>query len=282
MNKLNQYNLLWLLSLIIFIGGGLSFQIQANDIIKLWKPLLNADKRANHKDEVIRRALEVTIPEYGSFSITTVHVDMNPSRALEETISGENINLFISPNSDVWDKGTISIKVPIRQGLLSYRLLLIKKSNLKKFENVNSIEDLKSLKAGLHADWVTTKVFKEQGFGVSVGHNFEGLFQMLQKERFDYFPRAVYEIYDELETRQAMLKDITIEPTIALFLPMETYVHASPNAPRIAKRMGDGLTRLLDSGELKMIFEKYYEKDIARANLSHRKIIKIENNDIKN
>ncbi|MGJ8680944.1 MAG: hypothetical protein ACSHXM_11445, partial [Paraglaciecola sp.] len=111
---------------------------------------------------------------------------------------------------------------------------------------------------------------------------FEGLFQMLEKQRFDYFPRAIYEIYNELETRKSSLENVVIEPTLAIYLPTETYVYVSPTAPRIADRMQQGLNMLLKSGELKRILVKYYSDEIARANLANRKIIKIENSQIKN
>jgi hypothetical protein len=260
---------------------GLTLESRANDTIKMLKPILGADKRADHKDEIITRALELTVPEFGPYEFETVNVDMTTGRALTETKSGELINLFIAPHSKVWDEGAIPIKIPIRQGLLSYRLLLVNKQHLHKFKNIENMDDLKHLIAGLQENWVTTSIFKELGFNLVVGHNFEGLFQMLDRGRFDYFPRAIYEIYDELNSRKSKLQNVVIEPTLAIYLPTKTYVYVSPSAPRVAKRIEAGLSELLESGEMKQILETYYGEDILRANLSNRKIIKIENTDMK-
>lgn len=249
----------------------------AKDTIKMLKPLLAIDKRVKHKEEVIIRALELTNPEYGPYEFLTVNVDMTPGRALAATKSGKIINLFIAPHNAIWNESTIPIKVPIRKGLLSYRLLLVNKHNLHKFKNVQNIEDLKHLTAGLQSDWLITEIFKDLGYKVAISHNFEGLFQMLEMGRFDYFPRTIYEIYDELARRQADLPNVVIEPNLALYTPMETYVYVSKSAPRIAKRMHDGLTELLTSGELKQILDKYYGEDINKASLKGRRIITIEN-----
>ena len=100
---------------------------------------------------------------------------------------------------------------------------------------------------------------------------------MLKRSRFDYIPRAIYEAYDELESRQPDLKNIVVEPTLALYLPMATHIYISPQEPRIARRLEIGLRKLIANGEIKTILDKYYAEDISRANLKNRRIIKISN-----
>lgn len=269
------------LLIVCIFGLGFTLESKAIDTIKMLKPILAADKRAEHKDEVINRALELTVSEFGPFNFEKVNVDMTPGRALSETKTGQLINLFIAPHNEIWDEGTIPIKIPIRRGLLSYRLLLVNKNNLQKFKYVESMQELKQLTAGLQGHWVTAKIFKDLGFNVETANNFEGLFHMLDRGRFDYFPRAIYEIYDELNSRKSELPNLVIEPTLALYLPMKTFVYVSPKAPRVAKRMESGLSKLLESGEMAQILDKYYSEDIRRANLKNRRIIKIQNTDQK-
>ena len=92
-------------------------------------------------------------------------------------------------------------------------------------------------------------------------------------------PRAIYEIYDELNTRKANLKDVVIEPTLALYIPMVSYVYVSPKEPRLAKRIEKGLRIMIATGEIKSILHKYYDDEINRADLNNRTIIKIDNPD---
>lgn len=263
--------------LILLITTALTFTSNATDTIKMLKPLLGFDKRAKHKDEIIIRSLEITEAEYGPFTFETIDVDMTPSRALASMKAGSIINIFIAPASKIWEENAIPIKVPIRQGLLSYRLLLVNQKNLYKFKEVETFDDLKKLRVGVQNDWVTTKIFKSLEMNVVTAHNFEGLFLMLDKQRSDYIPRAIYEIYDELNNRKAELSNIVIEPTLALYLPMVSYVYVSTNEPSIAKRVKSGLHKLASSGELKRIFNKYYAEDIEKANLQNRRLIEITN-----
>lgn len=268
-----------LVSLVILMAALVSTQVAAVDTVKILKPLLGHDKRSKHKDEVILRALQVTQDEFGPYKFKTVDGNMSPGRALISMQDGNIINTFIAPSNDEWNTNTTVIKIPVRQGLLSYRLLLVHKSSLDKFSQVKTLEDISKLSAGLHNDWVTTDVFRHAKMNVVTAHNYEGLFLMISRNRFDYMPRAIYEIYDELETRKADLKNVVVEPNIALYVPMVSYVYVSPKEPRLAKRIETGLRKLVETGEIKEILHKYYEEDIERANLQNRILIKVDNPD---
>lgn len=255
----------------------LSFDSYCLDQIKVLRPLLKSDKRTLHKDEVIYRALDLTASEFGPFTFETVDVDMTPGRAFASMKTGELINTYVAPGNKLWDQSTIPIKIPIRKGLLSYRLLLINQADLSKFENVKTLDDLNNLTAGLQTNWATTKVFNEAKINMVVSHTFEGLFLMLEKQRFNYIPRAIYEVFDELENRKSQLKNIIVEPNLALHIPMATFVYVSKNFPEIANRIEVGLQKMVSNGELQTILNKYYAEDINKANLGSRRIIEIKN-----
>lgn len=261
----------------VLILVSLSFDAYCLDKIKVLRPLLKSDKRTQHKDEVIYRALETTRSEFGPFTFETIDVDMTPGRAFASMKTGELINTYVAPGNQLWDQSTIPIKIPIRKGLLSYRLLLINKADLSKFENVKTLDDLNNLTAGLQTNWATTKVFNEANINMTVSHTFEGLFLMLEKQRFNYIPRAIYEVFDELDNRKSQLKNIIVEPNLALHIPMTTFVYVSKSFPEIAKRIETGLQKMVSNGELHAILNKYYAEDIKRANLGSRRIIEIEN-----
>ena len=142
---------------------------------------------------------------------------------------------------------------------------------------MKTFEQLSQLTAGLQSSWVTTEIYNELEMNLVKSHTFEGLFLMLNKQRFDYLPRAIYEAFDELNVRKAQIENVVIEPNIALYLPMVTYIYVSKTEPRLATRLKSGLEKLLVSGELKTILDKYYEEDIKQADLKNRTIIEIPN-----
>ena len=253
----------------------LSFNSYSIDIVKLHRQDMS-DKKVAHNIAVVRRSLEVTELEYGAFQLDLVNVEMSVNRKLISTKNGEIINAVIIPASQDWDRYNIPIKVPVRLGLLSYRLLLINKADLPKFERITTIEQLNVFLAGLVDGWITTEVYKFNKMKFLETGHFEGLFLMLAKNRFDYIPRGIYEIYDELSSRQPLLQDIVVEPTLALYIPTSSYVYVSPSEPRIAKRIELGLNKLLTSSELKTILYQYYAQEIKRAKLAERKIFKIK------
>lgn len=262
----------------IFFIFALCGNAWAVDIIKMNEGESDVlDKRSEHKTEVIYRALELTVPEYGPYEFKKLINSMNRTRALYEIISGKYINIYVSAASTEWDNKTIAIKIPIRMGLLNYRLLLIHKNDLETFSQVTTLDDLKKLTAGVRDGWVTTEAFQIVGLPINKIHNFEGLFTLLNNHRFDYIPRAIYEIFDELKARKDLLDNVVVEPTIALHLPMPTYVYVSKKAPHIAQRIEKGLKIMIENGELEQILTKYYADDIKRANIKNRRIIEIDN-----
>jgi len=262
---------------IAFIAFAITPKAHAIDHIKMHSPTVGEDKRTMHKNEVLIRALEISKQIYGSYTIDFLNVKLSTARALRVIKKGEMINVFIAAANDHWDKFATPIKIPIRFGQLSYRLLLVNKSNLDAFKAIESLSDLKQLTAGLQRGWALNDIFNEVNIEVLTSSDFEGLFQMLNNGRFDYFPRAVYEAYNELENRSDVLNNIVVEPTLALYIPSKSYVYVSNNVPRIAQRLEYGLKIMKKNGELKAIYNQYYKEDIIRANLSNRKIITIEN-----
>ena len=265
--------LLVVVSLLLLIPS----KLYAVDIIKLPRPQSTKDIRFNHKNEILRTALELTVNEFGPFEIRFDGPVMKRERALVAMKTGELVNVYFSPPKALWMDETIVIRVPIRRGLLNYRLLLINSLDLETFSKVNTIDDLKKLKAGVQYGWSTTDALEENDFSLVKAYNYDGLFYMLESHRFNYLPRGAHEIFDELEAREKEIKNVIVEPTIAVYLPAPTYTYVSPSEPRLAKRLEKGMELMVQNGDMKALFDKYYLDDLKKAKLHERKILKIEN-----
>ena len=248
----------------------------AVDTIKLLQPPPEIDTRVAYKNELIQLVLEQTKDEFGEYTIEFVSSHMVRGRAMQELMKGAIINVFISPSDAILEKNTICIRIPIRKGILGYRLLLIHKQDEARFKAVDTADDLKLLVAGLQSEWRTTKIMADEGYNVLRVHNYESLFKMLNARRFDYIPRGVHEIYDELEARSKDIDNLMVEPHIVLLMPLPTYTYVSPKEQRLAKRIEIGLKKIIANGELDKLFNRYYADDITRANLSRRKVIEIK------
>ncbi|MCF2949840.1 transporter substrate-binding domain-containing protein [Paraglaciecola aquimarina] len=235
------------------------------------------DTRSNYPYAVLNKALEVSAKQYGEFEVLVAKHLLPNNRTVELLEDGKLLNVIMVVTTPEWEKKTIPIRIPLRFGVLAYRLLAIHKDNQIKFESVVTIDDLKKFTVGLHRNWATWDIMTHLNFKVGSGYSYEALFGMLDKGRFDYLPRGIHEIYDELEIRKSEYPDLVVEPKIALYIPAPFYMFVSPKHPHLAVRLTTGLETMLSDGTLKAMFDKHYSQSIKKANLSERTIINIGN-----
>ena len=266
-----------IISLLLSFSLALPLTAWADSIVRVTEPHSRKDQRHLYNHAVLNAALEKTIDSHGTYRVEFNLPATQRKRALVEMISGDKINVHIVATQPEWEEKTIAIRIPIVKGLLGYRLFLIKRQTLARFENLESIDQLKALQAGLRQQWTTTEAMQMLGFNIVTGIDYEGLFNMLDLGRFDYFPRGVNEIYGELENRQANFPDMMIEPRTALYIPQPTYIFVSPQHPQLAQRIEAGLQAMLDDGSLDRLFWQYHGESIEHANLAGRRIFTTEN-----
>jgi ABC-type amino acid transport substrate-binding protein len=235
------------------------------------------DVRMQFKLDLLEEAMRKTSYKYGEFRIVTNVPQLNNFRAIDLLQTGEYLNVFIAATNYEWEEKTIPIRIPVRMGLLNYRLLLVHKDELERFEQIDTIEDLKKMRAGSKIGWSLTNVLEKAGFNVISGAQYDGLFLMLNAHRFDFLMRGVNEIYDEMAQIESFLTNIRIEPGIAVYLPSPTYVFVSPQFPELAKRLEEGLEIMVEDGTLYALIQKYHVEDIKKADLNTRRIFYVEN-----
>lgn len=71
--------------------------------------------------------------------------------------------------------------------------------------------------------------------------------------------------------------DLAIEQDLLLYIPLPTYYFVTPKKPELAKRIEKGLITLIDNGTFDEIFIQQFGKIITNANISKRRIFKINN-----
>ncbi|WP_147394998.1 type 2 periplasmic-binding domain-containing protein [Alginatibacterium sediminis] len=264
-----------LLLLVLYLAtSGTSF---AMDEIRFESGQSDVDSRMSYKREVLTTAMEKTVSNYGSYRFSDTAPRMNTLRALNEMVEGKQLNVFIALTNQSWENKTIPIRIPVRRGILSYRLLLINKEDVELFRGVKTVADLKNIPVGLRQSWTITRVMETLGFDVVTTSDYESIFSMLNRKRFGFSPRGVHEIYDEFEERIQTLPNLAVESTLALYIPAPSYVFVSPQYPRLAKRLADGLEKMVNDGSLQAIFEDHFGEHIKRADLKNRTIIKMDN-----
>lgn len=237
------------------------------------------DKRFDYPFDVLCQALERTCPQDGDFEVRRYPEGLSRKRALAELELGA-ITAFSAPTRKEWEERAIPIRIPVRKGIMGYRLLMIRAADQPAFAKVASVGDLRKFRLGQGLQWSSAAAFRKQGFTVHGSAEYEALFAMLMHDRFDYFPRTLNEVFTEFDLRKEKFPDMRIEDTLAIHMPLPYYFFVTPKRPDLAKRIERGLQAMVEEGSLDKLFFAFHGGHIERARLKGRRILEIANPDL--
>lgn len=169
------------------------------------------------------------------------------------------------------------IRIPMYRGLLGYRVLMIKSGTQHEFNHIKTLEDLQEISLGQGRFWADTEVLTANGLNVVKVLKYEGLFFMLDGDRFDAFPRGVHEPWSEIESRPELALEVEKNLLIAYTNPF--YFFVSRSNPELARNLEEGLRIAIEDGS----FNEYFFNDptvqdvVNKANLESRTIIRLDN-----
>lgn len=252
--------------------------IFSDELVVIYPPKQNEkDTRNDDLIEILQLALEKTVSTHGAFKLKPCATKMNEARCREQLKVGKDINIIWTTVTEETEKDLYSIKIPLRKGILGYRVFLINKKDADKFKAIKSVDELKKLTVGQDQSWNDVAVFKTNGFKIETGPSYEGMFSMLMSGRFDYFSRGINEAKDELDARKDTYPDMMIEESILLYYHWPKFYYFNKNDMAMADRVEKGLRIMIADGSLEKIFVKYNQQDIDELNLKNRKLFKIDN-----
>jgi hypothetical protein len=167
------------------------------------------------------------------------------------------------------------IRIPLSKGLFGYRVLLIRKQEQARFDQVRNIDDLANFIGGQGTHWPDTRILKANGLKLVTAENTESLFRMIEAKRFDYFPRGTSEAWFELLERKE--NNLTVEKNLLLYYPADIYFFVNKNNEALANRIEKGLEMLIDNGEFDRFFYSHPRVSTAFNKLKDRRLIKLKN-----
>ncbi|MEE2024233.1 amino acid ABC transporter substrate-binding protein [Alkalimonas mucilaginosa] len=226
--------------------------------------------------EILQLALELTKPEYGPFELQPFPVQLTESRSRALLKQTQELDLLWSPTSLQLEDELLPVRIPLRKGLLSYRLCLVNKQQQQRLQSISNLAELRQLVIGQGAGWLDTEVYRYNGLRVVTGP-YDDLFAMLARDRFDIFPRGLAEAFAELEVRQSTFPNLTIDEELLLYYPWPYYFFVHPSNQELAERLELGMRRMIANGSFDDIFYRYNHTAIERANLPGRRLIRLEN-----
>jgi hypothetical protein len=160
---------------------------------------------------------------------------------------------------------------------MGYRLLIIRAEDQSWFRRVQTIDQLRELRAGQGHDWPDTEILRANGLAVEATVDYDSLFRMLQLGRFDYLPRAINEPWEELALRSG--RGLAVEEGLMLYYPTAEYFFVNRDNVALAERIERGLRRALADGSFDKLFREHpvNANAFGKANVLKRRIIRLDN-----
>jgi hypothetical protein len=226
----------------------------------------------------VRRLVELALSRAGSRrEVRTVDLDMAQGRTLVE------LALPNSPIDLMWtmtdrqreSSGLLPVRIPIDRGLLGWRLLLVRRSELADWAKVRSLKDLSGRLAGQGHDWPDTTILRANGLQVGTSSVYEALFRMLAAGRIDYFPRSILEI--DAEMAGGRYPELAIAPDLMLHYPAAAYFFVSPRRPELAAELKEGLEAAAADGSFQRLHRDQYGTVLKAHPVKPGRVLRLSN-----
>lgn len=211
--------------------------------------------------DVLRLVLDKTANEYGPYRLEFYSQYLSPNRAKLETERGQLIDMLFSSSwrgNFVNPDNVIALQYPIFDGVLGLRNLIIKEEDQKAFSAIESVRDLQRFMAGQGADWEDVEILEANGIRVIQSQQFDSLFPMLVRNRFDYLPLGILEARTALQTKGGLHSELTIQNDVAIFYPLPFYLYVNKDRPELAERFVKGLDIAQYDGSLERLFQQHF------------------------
>ncbi len=252
--------------------AALAMPVAAREIVITFpRPETGPDERARYPLRLLEAALQKSGRQY---KINLFSLPMLQSRALLRLEHNEGIDVISTMTSREREAKLQPIRIPIDRGLLGWRLLMIRSADAERFARIRNVDELKGLVAGQGSDWPDTEILRASGFTVHGTSNYEALFNMLDKGRFDFFPRGAMEIWREITLYQPRLM---VEPTLVLRYPSAIYFFVRKGDVRLAADLSTGLQKMIADGSFERIFQEHFGAMLAQSNLKGRRVFSLTN-----
>jgi hypothetical protein len=246
-------------------------------VIRYPRREVEGDTRSDYFIGLLELALARTADAEGPFRVEPSKVPMVQARAVKSLEQGKHVDLLWTMTSKEREQRMLPVRIPLLRGLLGYRVFIIRPDDAPRFAAIDSVGQLKALKAGQGADWPDTEILRANGLSVVTNPHYDPLWGMLERKRFDYFPRGINEPWAELRARPQ--SGFVVEETLALRYPTAIYYFVHRDNASLAARVERGLRALLADGGLEALLRNHEStrEIFEKGALEQRRILALEN-----
>lgn len=244
-------------------------------------PELNSEERILHEVEVLKLALDKTVPEFGPYELRGIP-PMNRARTLVALSHNvyPNLILQMSYEDELAEQEKLSfIPFPIDRGALSYRICFMRDSLNAVARSITALDQLKHYHFAVGIGWADGKILRHNGLQVIESNSVVSLFRMTKAGRIDFFCRGSSEFFYEQQDPNSL--GLTSDTHLALYYPLPKFFFAQKDSQAALNRVQKGLEIAYKDGSFNKLWSKRHLNTLERAQLKQRNIIKLENPLIK-
>lgn len=225
---------------------------------------------------LLELALAKTEASHGPYEIHFAPTDVSIERDLSDLKQGVNVNVVWTTTNNKREKELLPVRISLIRELNNYRIFLIREGEQARFDQVKSVDDLRKLRAGLGAQWPDLEVMRNNGFPVITSPTHQSLFKMLAVKRFDYFPRGLYEIWNEQELHKG--EGLTIEQHLMIYYEAPFYFFLNKKDTALAERIELGLKLAIADGSFDALLESVpsFKRGLAEQKAGNRKLFVLD------
>lgn len=266
-----QHNLRALLVRTTLLWAAVCFSTCA--VAKEWR----TNKIIGAKEELIFEILQLAISKVDPKD-SAIQLDAElPLGRLPKALEKKHIDIMWAGSSKHYDEHLLAIRIPLLKGLLGHRIFIIQSGTQEKFDKINHIDDLKPLRGGLSSRWGTTLVLKQAGLNIVESVSYENLFHMLANNRFDYYPRAIHEPWNEIAERPEL--NLDIEKNLVLVYPYAMHFYLRKEDTELKAYIEKGLKLAIADGSFDTLFysNPLIQSAIQQSNFKQRRVLRLTN-----
>ena len=269
-SPLSQIGAIRILGLVALLCAALpSLAAQQKTVVTNMKSNVQTD----YMNGLLRLALSYSDKNYTFSSTSEVY---SRPRVMESVKSGE-ISVMWGGTSEEMESQFIPVRIDAYRGLMNHRLLFIRQGDQARFDQIQTLDDLRQIRFGQGRSWQDAAILEKAGLNVVKATKKPSLYHMLDGGRFDAFPRGANEVWTELSAFPEL--KLTVEKNLVLIYPLPTYFFVSPKDPELARDIEFGLESAIKDGR----FDEYFynspevQEALEKANLKNRRAIHIAN-----
>lgn len=225
--------------------------------------------------DLLTLVMEKSRDKYGDFRLKGVNVGKTQTNIFTLIEHQKVVNIIWTMTSKQREETLQPIRIPLFKGMGGCRVFLIRDGQQDRFDLIDDHEQLRKLYAGQGTDWPDTEILEANNFNVVKAKVHTTLYDMLAKERFDYFPRAIYEAFSEVKLHP----ELAVEQRFLISYPAPFFYFINREDTRLAHRIEYGLTKIMEDGSFDEFFNAnpYSKNAVEQANIKARKVIELEN-----